>query len=330
MEESAEPPNPLAERGPRLGPDDALSRLAALGSAGSRSMHIRDLYATVTKRIVEELEQGAVPWLKPWKTGSACGAPMLPRNAATGRPYRGVNVPILWEAADRFGFPCHAWLTYRQANERGGQVRRGERGVQVVFMKRLEETEDAETQDGSERPRLTWRVYTVFNLGQVEGLPEWLRSDAIAAVTHPPDGELTRFVLATKARVSIGGDLACYFPRRDLIRMPPFAAFESPSSYFATLLHELGHWTGHESRLNRDQSGAFGSVPYSREELVAELTSAFLCAQLGVHGELRHAGYLQNWIQLLKDDPRAIFKAATQASRAAEYLTGFSQTGENA
>lgn len=288
-------------------------------------MHNRDLHVSVTARIVEELERGAVPWLKPWKTGSACNTPAMPRNASTGRPYRGINVPILWDAADSRGFPVHAWMTYRQAKELGGQVRRGERGAAVIFMKRIEEpTEAATEEDAKARMRMTLRVYTVFNVAQIDGLPEKTVADVSAPVSRPPEGELTRFVVATRAQVAIGGDIACYFPRRDLIRMPHFASFESAESYFATLFHELGHWTGHESRLNRDQDGEFGSTAYGAEELLAELTSAFLCAQLGLRGELRHAGYLQGWIKLLREDVRAIFRAASQASRAAQYLAAFS------
>lgn len=284
-------------------------------------MQINDLYRSVTDRIIEELERGAAPWLKPWKTGRR-GSGLMPRNATTSRLYRGINIPILWDAADRHGFPVHAWMTFRQASERGGRIRRGERGTTVVLVKRIDpQDEDGEpAEKAAQRPRAILRTYTVFNVSQVDGLNE-----ALSAPPRPeplPD-RLRRaqaFVSATGADIRYGFDGAWYAPSPDFIAMPAIEAFVNPESAFATVCHELGHWSGARHRLDRDLSGRFGDRRYAAEELVAELTSAFLCAGLGVEGELRHAGYIDHWIALLRDDNRAIFTASAKASQAADYL----------
>lgn len=285
----------------------------------------KNLYQTVTDRILAELEQGAAPWLKPWKHGRGNGAGLLPRNAATGHRYRGINVPILWGAAEAAGYPAHGWMTFKQALDLGGHVRKGEKGTQVVFTKKLTVKEEAEGGEERERQVSMLRGYTVFNLAQIDGLPE-----RITAPVAPPPPELREsrvasFVEATRADIRHGGNEACFIPSRDIVQMPPAPAFRSPEHYEATLLHELGHWSGHNSRLDRNLTGRFGTQAYAAEELIAELTAAFLCAHLGVTGELRHAGYIASWVRLLKDDKRAIFTAASKASQAADYLRAFSE-----
>ena len=284
-------------------------------------MQINDLYRSVTNRIIEELERGAAPWLKPWKTDRRSGS-LMPTNAATSRPYRGINIPILWDAADRFGFAAHSWMTLRQANERGGRVRRGERGTSVVLVKRLDvgddDAEPKERQPAS--PRAMLRTFTVFNIGQIDGLDVDLATAPTAAPLPDRLGAAQAFVAATGADIRYGFDGAWYAPGPDFIAMPAIEAFTDPEAAFSTIFHELGHWVGADHRLNRDLSGRFGSRSYAAEELVAEFTSAFLCAELGVEGELRHAGYIDHWIALLREDTRAIFTAAAKASQAVEYL----------
>ena len=292
-------------------------------------MHINDLYRSVTNRIIEELERSAAPWLKPWKTGRS-GCSLMPRNAATNRPYRGINIPILWDAADRRGFPSHAWMTLRQANEKGGRVRRRERGTTVVLLKRLdpkdEDGEPGEKVTGKSRAML--RTYTVFNVAQIDGIDEELS----ALPTPEPLPERLRsaqaFVSATGADIRYGFDGAWYSPGLDFIAMPAVEAFNNPENVLATVCHELGHWSGAKHRLDRDLSGRFGSRSYAAEELVAELASAFLCAELGIEGDLRHAGYIDHWIALLREDTRAIFTAAAKASQAADFLRSLQPTGQ--
>jgi antirestriction protein ArdC len=292
-------------------------------------MHAPSLYATVTQSIIEELEQGTVPWVKPWKGGlGAGGTGCMPHNAVTGRGYSGVNVLTLWAAAVRKGYPLPQWLTFNQAREAGGHVRKGEKGTAIVFAKQIDI--DDETGKGEEAKRRipVLRTFTVFNVAQVEGLPDEL----YAAPQGRPEGErhaaAAAFVAATGAEIRHGGDRAAYLPGPDVIAMPPTEAFESAEHYCATEFHELGHWSGHAHRLARDFTGRFGSRAYAAEELVAELTAAFLCAELGIEGRLRHADYIGHWLELLENDHRAIFTAASKASQAAEYLKSFSAPPE--
>lgn len=277
-------------------------------------MKLNELYASVTNRIIKELEAGAVPWVKPWHNGNRGG--LMPYNAATNRAYSGINIPILWHAAEVRGYPTHGWLTYKQAKARAAHVRKGEKGTTVVFTKKLTVGEEDE-----ERRVSMLRTYTVFNVAQVDGLERQPTPDIVAI----PNPDINHFVASTEADIRIGGDTAAYIPSMDFITMPPVEAFRGQEHYHATVLHELGHWSGAKHRLDRDLSGRFKTRSYAAEELIAELTAAFLCAHLGVTGELRHAGYIQHWIALLRDDDRAIFTAASRASQAANYLRSFSE-----
>jgi antirestriction protein ArdC len=281
------------------------------------AMKIAAVYESVTRAIIAELEQGAAPWVKPWKGGGRVG--IMPANAVTGRHYRGINVPILWHAADTHGFPSHAWLTFKQALDRGAHVRKGEKGTQIVFTKRLAVKSDDVEDEARQISML--RAFTVFNVAQVEGLA----APDTAPAQPLPAGAADAFATATGADICHGGDKACFVPSMDCIVLPDPEAFETVEHYHATKLHELVHWSGHESRLNRDLKNRFGTKAYAAEELVAELGAAFLCAHLGVEGQLRHAGYIDSWLSLLKEDDRAIFTAASKASAAADYLRSFSE-----
>jgi antirestriction protein ArdC len=283
-------------------------------------MNIAAVYENVTKSIIAELEGGTAPWVKPWKAGKRVG--IMPANAITGHHYRGINVPILWHAADERGFPTNGWLTFKQALDAGGHVRKGEKGTQIVFTKRISVTDDAKEE---ERQISMMRAFTVFNVAQVEGI------QALAVTPEtPPAGTVEIFVTATGADIRHGGDRACYVPSRDFIALPNPSDFASPEHYDATKLHELVHWSGNEKRLKRDLSNRFGTKAYAAEELVAELGAAFLCAHLGIQGQLRHAEYIASWLSLLKEEDRAVFTAASKASAAADYLRSFSEKVEEA
>jgi antirestriction protein ArdC len=275
-------------------------------------MHVASLYAQVTASIIAQLEAGAVPWTRPWKTFKP-GSGVLPINAITGRAYSGVNIPILWGAASKHGFATHQWMTFRQSLAAGGHVRKGERGTVVVFTKQIsisDEEDDPETIS-------ILRTYAVFNIAQIDDITDRL---FVQDIGPEPLAVAEAFVKKTGASIRTGGNQAIYIPSADIIRTPSLSSFNDAGSYYATLLHELGHWTAHPTRLDRDLSNRFGTRAYAAEELIAELTSAFLCAELGIRGELRHAGYIQDWISLLSDDNRAIFTASTRASAAANYL----------
>lgn len=286
------------------------------------AMNIAAVYQSVTRSIIAELEQGAAPWVKPWKGGGRIG--IMPAHAVTGNHYRGINVPILWHAADIHGFPSHAWLTFKQALDKGAQVRKGEKGTQIVFTKQLTvKTNDAEDE---ERQISMLRAFTVFNVAQVDGFD----APDPAPAQPPPAGAADALAAATGADIRHGGDKACFVPSMDFIVLPDPESFESAEHYHATKLHELVHRSGHETRLNRDLKNRFGTKAYAAEELVAELGAAFLCAHIGVQGQLRHSGYIDNWLSLLKEDDRAIFTAASKASQAADYLRSFSEKVEQA
>jgi antirestriction protein ArdC len=281
-----------------------------------------DVYAQVTDRIIEDLAKGVRPWLKPWAAGRASESVGMPLRH-NGTPYRGINVLLLWNEAITKGYSSSTWMTYKQAFESGGHVRKGEHGSLVVYADRFTTTEQNDNGEDVEHSIHFMKAYTVFNAEQVDGLP--------APVTPEHEGEplnpaqhAEAFFGRTGARFQHGGDKAFYMPSQDLIQLPPIEAFRDAESYAATKAHELLHWTGKSGRMGREFGKRFGDTAYAREELVAELGSAFLCATLGITPEPRedHAAYLSHWLAVLKGDKRAIFSAAAHAQRAVDYLHG--------
>ena len=282
------------------------------------------LYADVTSRIIAEMEAGRLPWVQPWDD-AACGTG-LPLNAATGRPYSGINILLLWGAVIQNGWPSQGWLTFRQALDAGGHVRKGEQGTTVVYADRFTpeaERERADREGGDARAIAFLKRFTVFNVAQCEGLPERHTRSAPPPPALQLIVEAEALIAACPADFRIGGAKAFYSPATDFVQMPPQPAFYDPINYYRTALHELGHWTGHASRLARDQTGSFGSAAYAREELCAEMASAFLCASLGIVPTVRHSDYVASWLDVLRADNRAIFRAASHASKAANYLLAF-------
>jgi antirestriction protein ArdC len=285
----------------------------------------KDVYTRVTERIISDLEQGIRSWMKPWSAEHAAGRISRPLRH-NGTPYRGMNVLLLWGEATAKGYAAPIWMTYKQAQEIGGQVRKGERGSLVVYANTVTKTEQDENGSDVEREIPFMRGYTVFNVEQIDGLPQHYYAQPVnpLPLTERIDNA-DRFMTATGASIAHGGNQAFYAPARDAIQLPPFEAFRDKESYYATALHELCHWTKAKNRLDRDFSAKrFGDEGYAREELVAELGAAFLCADLGITPEIRddHAAYLGHWLKVLKEDKRAIFSAAAHAQRAADYLQG--------
>ena len=279
------------------------------------------LYEEVTARVIAELEAGRLPWVQPW--GSAGSGPSLPRNALTARPYSGINVLILWGAVIEHGWPSQGWLTFRQALEAGGNVRKGERGTTVVyadsFVPKGEQTRATESGDGA-KPVPFLKRFTVFNVAQCEGLRDGLAPDPVPLPEREIMPVAEACIAASGVAFRIGGDRAFYVPSLDYVQVPPQPAFFEQVNYYRTCLHELTHATGHPARLDRKLVNAFGSKDYAREELVAEMGSAFLCAALGIEPTVRHADYIGSWLEVLREDSRAIFRAASAASRAADWL----------
>jgi antirestriction protein ArdC len=280
---------------------------------------MRDVYAEVSARIIAELERGAAPWVKPW---SATAGQNVPQNAVSARPYSGCNVVLLWLARDR-GWATPRFLTFKQALEAGGHVRKGEHGSKIFFVKQLA-VKDREGEEAEPRLVPMLREYSVFNVDQCEGLPEAIRAGKPMRVLNPDARHLLAddFVRSTGADIREGSGEAYYAPGHDFISMPAFAAFKGADHFYNVAFHELTHWTGHKSRLDRDLKNRFGSRAYAAEELVAELGAAFLSAEFGLDGDVRNAGYIAQWIELLKADKRAFFTACSKASKAADYLRG--------
>jgi len=283
----------------------------------SRTRASKDTCTEIANRIAQMLEQGVAPWRRPWSVAGA-----MPTNALTGKAYRGINVLAIFAEQLRAGYTEARWLTYKQAIELGGHVRRGERGTRLVLWKRTERR--VETEDGEDETRrsLVARTFTVFNVEQCEGL----ELAAIEAHEHDPVAaaeELVAGYLAGGPALHQGGAEAYYVPGDDLVVVPPMSAFADVSEYYSTLFHELGHSTGHQSRLARDLGPLAGVHAYSREELVAEFCAAFLCGLTGVSNDAslaNSAAYLKGWAAKLREEPKVLLWAASRAQKAVDFI----------
>ena len=273
---------------------------------------------TITAAIVERLEAGTRPWVQPW-TGASVSRPLR----ACGTPYQGINVLWLWMAAEAAGHTSPYWMTYRQAHVLSGQVRKGERGTVAIFYRAYRPREASEDDDEGDRTRRVLKSFTVFNACQIDGLPSrFFPEPQPLPPTTERDRELDSFFAAIPACIRHFGAEAFYSPASDQVTMPEPGLFRDLDHYRATLSHELSHWTGHENRLARQMGGRFGSDAYAMEELVAELSSAMLGAELGLPVEHldHHASYLASWLKVLKADSRAILTVAAKAEEAASLL----------
>ena len=285
-----------------------------------------NFYDDITSKIIAELQEGRVPWVQPWGTAATKAPLALPKNASTSRAYSGINVLILWGAVIQHGFSGQSWLTFRQALALGGHVRKGERGTTVVYADRFvpDDAKQRAAESGGEARAIPFlKRFTVFNTDQCDGLPEEIATVALPPPPGTIEPRVEAFIKATGIEVRIGGNRAFYDASDDYVQVPPPAAFFEPINWHRTALHELGHASGHSSRLNRDLSGSFGSRKYALEELVAEINAAFCCAALGIVPTVRHADYIGSWLEMLREDNRAIVRAASLASKAADYLLGF-------
>ncbi len=281
----------------------------------------RDVYARVTAQIIQSIEQGVGSWRMPWHTTGTYA--FSPINVSSRKPYRGINTVCLWAAAQAKGYERGEWATYQQWQDRGAQVRKGEKATTVVFWKFANESGESQD-DGSETPAgrsrlLFTRGYSVFNAAQVDGYtpkndPEASMPDRIA--------HADAFFTAVGASVRHGGNEAFYSPASDHIQMPPLGAFAESIAYYSVLAHEHTHWTAAAARCDRQLGKRFGDNAYAAEELIAELGAAFTCAHLGLSTEPRpdHAQYLQSWLKVLKADSKAIFTAASKAQQACDWL----------
>jgi antirestriction protein ArdC len=283
----------------------------------------QDVYTRITNKIVADLEQGVRPWMKPWNASHTDGRITRPLRH-NGIAYSGINTLMLWASAVEQGFAAPIWMTFKQAIELNAHVRKGEKGSLVVYANTITKAVDDGAGNEVEREIPFLKGYTVFNVDQIEGLPAHYY--AKSEITLTPVERIERadaFFASTGANIRYRGDRAFYSNDGDYIQMPVIEAFRDAESFYATLAHESCHWTKHPSRLERDFGRKiWGDEGYAREELVAELGSAFLCADLELTPEVRddHAAYIASWISVLKNDKRAIFSAAAHAQKATDYL----------
>ncbi|MFN8343979.1 MAG: zincin-like metallopeptidase domain-containing protein [Spirosomataceae bacterium] len=287
-----------------------------------------DIYARVTNKILSDLEQGNLTWRKPWNNEHLARQVMRPLRW-NNIPYTGINTLVLWGTAAEKGYVLPYWMTFKQATDLKANVRKGEKGEQVVYADKMVREEETPDGDTNSRRIPFLKTYTVFNTSQIEGLPASYYSvpeTVIPAHALQRVESLESFFAQTKADIYTGTK-ASYNQLTDRIQMPPLESFETATDYYATLAHELTHWTKHPARLHRDMGRKqVGDEGYAKEELVAELGACFLGADLGFEPmpEAQHAAYIQSWLQVLKDDKRFIFSAASHAQKAVEYILAMS------
>ncbi len=273
---------------------------------------------SITDRVIKAMEAGCPPWRKPW-TGCVNGASLPLRH--NGEPYRGVNVILLWSAAERHGYTAARWLTFRQAQILGGRIRKGERSELVMKCGTVID----EDENGDERVIRFARYYRVFNADQIDGLPKshYDRLDPVRDLGTQANPELDALFASTGAHIVTADEPRAYYDiGQDRIHIPPIATFHNSAGYYATLAHELTHWTGSESRLDRF-SRFCANEDYAFEEMVAEIGNCFLCAVLGLTPDFQQSGaYLERWLQVLKTDSRAIYRASSEAQKAVDYILG--------
>ncbi len=292
----------------------------------SKAIGRENIYREITDKIIADLERGIVPWVQPWTNSSQLCPLGLPVNGLTRRSYSGINILLLWSALEERGFASPYWVTFKQCIAMGGSVRKGEKGTHVYFAdKFVPQKEKARAVETGDEPNSIafLKRYTVFNAEQCDGLPKGLIAPPVAKSERQIVPEAEALIGATGADFRIGGDQAFYVPSEDFIRIPNQTAYADQINYYRTAFHELGHWTGHKTRLDRNLTTKFGTVDYAREELVAEMATAFVCASLGIIPTVRHADYIGNWLQVLKEDARAIVKAASFASKACDFILAF-------
>ncbi len=286
-------------------------------------MKNQEVFSKVTANIQAALEQGVKPWQCAWDRAQT--GPLLPQNLATHHEYQGINIAILWSSALEHGYSSNWWLTFKQAQALGAHVRYHEKATQGVFYKPWVIDDEDDNGDVQEKTIPLAKIFSVFNLDQIDGLDD-RKPTVNEAPPFSPIPAAEQIMKASGAEIREGGTRAYYLIPNDRITLPDRWRFEQAEDFYATALHELTHWTGHESRLNRTWGRRFGDQAYAFEELVAEMGSAFLVAKLGLKGELQHANYIDHWLKILKEDASALVKAAAMAQKAFELIYGFLET----
>lgn len=287
-----------------------------------------DIYAEITNSIIAAIESGAGEPVMPWHQGDR--AIYMPENIGSGKSYNGINVLVLWAIAEQHGFSEGIWGTYRQWKDKGAQVKKGEKASPIIFYKQL----DIDNGDGEDKEKRWYgRASRVFNIAQVEG---YEKAAHIPTELFDPIARAENLVLATGAKITEEGTRAFYRSSTDEIFLPSRDKFTgtktitAAEAFYATEFHEISHWSGSKKRLDRDFSGKFGDDAYAKEELIAEISAAFLCAKLGITSEPRadHAQYIGHWLKIMKGDKKAIFTAASAASKASNFILAFEEDNQ--
>ena len=276
------------------------------------------IYQDVTNSIIEQLEKGAIPWIKPWRVDSTAD-----KNLVTGKPYQGINRLILGMSSMLGGYDAPIWGSYQQFQQKGANVKKGEKGTHIVFYKPVSTQKELPSGEIETSGYSVLKGYVVFNIAQTDMPYQKIEPETDIAFNPIPACEST--LSNSGANIQHGGDSAFYARQLDKINLPNKTAFESEKHYYATAFHELTHWTGAPHRLERTKGKRFGDPNYAFEELVAEIGAAYLCADHKIEGELRHAGYIESWLKACRDDNKAIFNAAALAQRAVDYISMLNQ-----
>ena len=283
----------------------------------------KDIYQEVTNQIISDLEQGLPIWEKPWEKGFMG----FPENAFSKSFYSGVNTLILWLRQSTTGFETSQWMTFLQVKKLGGKVKKGEKATRIVFYKKLTIT-DEESEEDKTIPLL--KPHAVFNLSQTTGLEHLIKKSSFKEEPLFQDvKKAEELIKKSQADIAFAPiDRACYQPTEDKILMPKKEQFKTQEGFYSTMFHELSHWTGHKSRLNRKKGNKKGSKDYAFEELIAEISASFICCHLGFEYSTQHSAYIKDWLEVLKEDKKAIFKASSQAQKATEFILGNAQQKE--
>lgn len=272
------------------------------------------VYQAVTDSIIAELEKGAIPWVKPWSADSTAD-----RNVINNKPYQGINRMILGMSSMIKGYDAPIWGSFQQFQQLGYNIKKGEKGTQIVFYKPVSTQKELANGEVENNSYSVLKAYWIFNINQSDAPVTKLAPEDVKPFNTIMECENT--ISKSGASIQHGGDGAFFAPSLDKINLPNKTAFNSEENYYATAFHELVHWSGAKSRLDRDLSGKYGNPAYAFEELIAEIGAAYLCADHRLQGELRHAGYIQSWLKACREDNKAIFKAAALAQKAADYIT---------
>ena len=280
---------------------------------------IKDIYQEITNSITLDLEHGTPVWEKPWEKGFSG----FPKNEFSKSIYSGINTVILWNRQGDIGADSSQWLTFRQAQNLGGHIKKGKKAIRIIFYKQIK-VEDEDTGEEKEIPVI--KPHPVFNLSQCEGLDHLLKTPDEREQTFQDETTAEELIKNSQAKIKIANfNKAIYTPSKDKISMPRKSQFKTKEGFYSTMFHELSHWTGHRLRLNRKINNKFGTKSYAFEELVAEISASFLCCHLGFRYSTQHSAYVKSWVRLLKEDKKAIFKASSQAQKATKLILSFNE-----